>query len=100
MKKLFSLLALIGFISMMGTGTASAKCYAWKKVCHPIYKKVAYYATCYDDYDEPYQCQKHKKVKVSSNCKSVCKSWSAPKTYYKKKIYKKKFYKKKSYGNY
>ena len=105
MKKLFSLLALIGLISFGATGSAFAHashpghCYEWKKVCKPIYKVKVIWGTCYDKYGYKYQCKKKKSVKVGHTCKNKCVVWKPHKKIYKyqkphKKIYKYKKYKK------
>lgn len=87
MKKILGIFALMGAITLATTGSASAKCYAWKKVCHPVYKHKTIWTTCYDKYKEPYQCKKTIKVKYGHKCKNKCVSWHAPKHYVKPKHY-------------
>jgi len=75
MKKQLGVIALFAAVTLAATGTASAKCYKWKKVCHPIYKNKVVWKTCYDKYGYPYQCKKVIKIKVGHKCKNKCVGW-------------------------
>lgn len=81
MKKLFSILAVFGVLSLGLTGAASAKCYDWKKVCKPVYKYKTWWGTCYDKYHHPYKCKKTKKIHVGTKCHKVCIGWKKPHHY-------------------
>ncbi len=89
MKKLFSVLAIFGLLSFGATGSASAACYEWQKVCKPIYKVKVFWGTCYNKYDHPYKCKKKKRVHVGKKCHNKCVSWKPHKKVYKYKKYKK-----------
>ncbi len=78
MKKAIGMITLVGALSLALTGTASAKCYKWKKVCHPIFKHKIVWRTCYNSYDVAYQCKKKIKVKAGHKCKNKCISWKPP----------------------
>jgi hypothetical protein len=72
---------------MVGTaGPASAKCYAWKKVCKPVYKHKVVWGWCKNSYGYKYQCKKKKLIKVGHKCHNKCVSWK-PKHHYTKKYY-------------
>lgn len=75
MKKPLATIALFGAVSLALTSTASAKCCKYKKVCQPKYKYVKVWKTCYDNYGDPYQCQKTVKKKVGEKCHNKCVSW-------------------------
>lgn len=87
MKKLFALFAVLGLIMVGSAGPASAKCYAWKQVCKPIYKTKTWWGWCKNSYGYKYKCKKVKKVKVGHKCKKKCVSWKPHYKGWKKKYY-------------
>lgn len=83
-------MALFGILSLGLTGSASAKCYEWRKVCKPVYKVKVWWATCYDSYDNPYKCKKKKRVHVGEKCHNKCVGWKPKYKHYKYKKHHKK----------
>lgn len=75
MKKQLGVIALFAAVSLAATGTASAKCVKWKKVCHPVYKHKTVWKTCHDKHGYPYKCKRTIKIKVGHTCKNKCIRW-------------------------